>query len=625
MMIAIQLDKSAILNPTAHRLRCRVGIATIYPDSLSCQGSWDYVKWNGTLKNNSQGTYTEGAFAGQACTVEYSADGISWTALTTGFISSKGFQRTLGRITDDWLSFSIEDMTSLKGTKRKISAVIAGYKISDPSSTGTSLLHYLGGLMGVAAYDAGDLSVYTKDLISIEDSTPWSEIKKLCEAYGCKPRFDNLGRLWFHPKQESFHVTPSSEWTVDADPNNPTALDASPAIGRISTEFSEREATRAKSGIRLYSALTQRTVFRLTEGWSDATGLCYVRVPAGASYPESGVLELDYKDPVTNESYEYVSEVVTPTVGLDSSYDIYATGDLEMVSFNGSTSATAQRPSCSQIILRNNTGSDVYIRKLEVRGVPHSLTDDIEVEEKAASIDEVDHVDVEVDGSYAASKDQLDAVLADKVAYGSVRRREFTVTTFFLPQIQVGTVITLKLAGETIACDLENYKHSQTGRNIATMRTQLVLVEQSEYTPVASPVIISIPPRRTETSIRAAAYRGIYDTPPTDTVDGDSFLYSGIDEGGMEYGHIYAIEAEAWIDKSSDSARLAAALVDSAFLARQSGLAVYAFQAYITNVVVENMRSPNFSWAIRERQTPALRQMRQQGDCDLSTWKQRTS
>jgi len=459
-----------------------------HPTRITGTASEEFQSWNVQLKN--YGEYSEGLFADDLATVAFSHNNSDWITLMTGYVSPEGMNREQGYVSDDIVSFDLVDRTKGKGTKRKpSSAVFAALKICDPSDASNSILHRLGSLMGITSFDAG-LIQDVKDIVVLGEQVVWSELKLLSDAYKACLYFDYLGRLRFHSPLEIGWTDPVSEWTFVADPSHPLDSYSSRVVGKVRRTYNQVRCNRATSNLNLYEQRSLRVVYRDTTNWNGDLSQCSIVIQPGATYPESGVLSLNYKDPLTSEEYPYATNILTPTIGQTKTFDIcYSGGHLELISFNGSTSATTQQPGASQIILKNTGSLACEIIKFEVRGEPFFQLSENKVEEVDSSIsDEVDYVDLSVDGKYATSVEQIDKVLSRNVEEGKIRTRHFSFASIFLPQIQREMVCTfIDVDGSEVACKVTTYSHKASGKTLDTMKTYLELDEVLSYIPTYNP------------------------------------------------------------------------------------------------------------------------------------------
>jgi len=485
--------RAALSDSTKRYLKVTIthdGPIVFYPTKISGNVSEEYQSWNIQLKN--YGEYTEGLFAGDLATVSFSHDGAEWITIMTGYVSPEGMNREQGFVSDDIVSFDLVDRTKGKGTKRKPSStVFAALKICDPSDTSNSILHRLGSLMGITSFEVG-LIQDVKDIIVLGEQVVWSELKLLRDAYKASMYFDYLGRLRFHSPLEIGWTDPESEWTFIADPSHELDSSSSRVIGKVRRTYNQVSCNRATSTLNLFEQRSSRVIYRDTTNWNSDLSQCSIVIQPGATYPENGVLSLSYKDPSTGEEYPYATSVQTPSIGQSKNYDIcYAGGRLSLVSFNGSDSMTTQQPGASQIILKNTGSLSCEIIKFEIRGIPFLQLSENKVEEIDSSItDEVDYVDLAVEGKYATSVDQIDKVLARHVEEGKIRTRHFSFATIFLPQIQREMACTyIDTDGSEIPCKVITYSHKSSGRTLDSMRTYVELDELLSYEPVYNPRI----------------------------------------------------------------------------------------------------------------------------------------
>ena len=469
---------------------------SLYPIKLSGNVSEEYQSWNVQLKN--YGEYTEGLFAEDPVSVSFSHDGSDWITMMTGYVSPEGMTRENGYVSDDFVSFDLVDRTKGKGTRRKPSStVFAALKICDPSDVSNSILHRLGSLMGISSFDVG-LIQDVKDIVVLGEQVVWSELKLLRDAYKASMYFDYLGRLRFHSPLEIGWTDPESEWTFVADPLRVLDNTSSRVVGKVRRTYNQVSCNRAKTTLNLFEKRSKRVIYRDTTNWNSDLSQCSIVIQPGESYPDSGVLSLAYKDPDTGEEYSYATNVQTPSIGQSKSYDIsYTGGRLSLFSFNGSSAATTQQPDASQIILKNTGSLSCEIIKFEVKGEPFLKLSENNVEELDASVsDEVDYVDLSIDGKYATSVSQIDKVLARHVEEGKNRTRHFSFSTAFLPHIQREMRCTfVDVDGSETLCKITTYSHKQSGRTLDSMRTSVELDEVLSYTPTYNPKVVKKNPQ----------------------------------------------------------------------------------------------------------------------------------
>lgn len=469
---------------------------SLYPLKLSGNVSEEFQSWNVQLKN--YGEYTEGLFADDLVTVSFSHDNSDWITMMTGYVSPEGMTRENGYVSDDFVSFDLVDRTKGKGTRRKPSStVFAALKICDPSDVSNSILHRLGSLMGISSFDIG-LIQDVKDIVVLGEQVVWSELKLLRDAYKASMYFDHLGRLRFHSPLEIGWTDPESEWAFVADPSRVLDNTSSRVVGKVRRTYNQVSCNRAKTTLNLFEKRSNRVIYRDTTNWNSDLSQCSIVIQPGETYPESGVLSLSYKDPDTGEEYSYATNVQTPSIGQSKSYDIcYTGGRLSLVSFNGSSEATTQQPDASQIILKNTGSLSCEIIKFEVKGEPFLKLSENNIEELDSSVsDDVDYVDLSIDGKYATSVSQIDKVLARHVEEGKNRTRHFSFSTTFLPHIQREMRCTfVDVDGSETLCKITTYSHKQSGRTLDSMRTAVELDEVLSYTPTYNPKVVTKNPQ----------------------------------------------------------------------------------------------------------------------------------
>ena len=551
---------------------------TYYPIQINCSAEADYQKWGLRLKNRDE--LTVGYLANLDAVVQVSTDASRWYTIFTGYVSDSGFYRTRGYSTDDYVTLEIVDATQRKGTKRKLSpAVMAGYTISDPSNPEASLLHILSGEMGVTP-EAFPIE-YTKSVVSVGELTVWDELKKLQSTFGADMYFNHLGQLRFvslfdsdlsltivngSDEEEALTIidddgiaqtltlpsqTQDPEWLFQGDPDEDCPDEGSLIKGKVDEVYLPVRCNRGKCEYIEHEALANRVIYKNTEGYDETTEEISIEIEAGAYWPgpaEGDVAELNYIDPDTGETYPYAIEVDTPTIGTSGDVDIlYSGGTLEIVSFNGSTTATMQNPGSSEIILHNSGGSSCTLKRLRITGNPfRALSKEIAEYKDTAITDEVNYVDKSIDGKYAIDATQVYGTLYNLVENGKDRVRRFSFATAFLPWIQRGAIVQVQMPGESaVRCRVDSYTHENKGRTLLGMVTRIICTEKEMFTPTGYPSVTSIGQISPITSKldgispgASATYRLPSTTPPSNPRFGDFwyqtdtnlyFRYSGSD------------------------------------------------------------------------------------------------
>jgi len=505
---------------------------TLYPIRISCDANESYQRWQAQIKNRD--VYSVGAYANTEAQVAISHNSSDWVTIFTGFVSDEGMRRQRGLVTDDYVSFELVDATKRKGTRRKPPRVLlTGFKICDPANTSASILHYLADLMGVTL-NASEID-QTKTLVELGSNTAWGELQKVQQAYHADMYFDADGELLFISPFDTGYAAPTAEWTFQGDPDNAVSGAACRIKGTLEEVYLPVRCNYAKAQIEELDELSSQVIYKNTESLDTVTDLISISVGAGEYWPgpNSGdVAKLNYMDPESGEKFEYAASVDTPSIGATGSgNDIEHTGGtLEIISFNGSTSATSQGADHSQIILRNTGGETCTIRKLTITGTPYRITSDTTVEciDSAVS-DAVDYVEHEIDGKYAIDKSQIYDTLYYLKEEGKGRPRQFRFSAPFMPWIQRNAIVNVQPPGDSsVRCRIDTYQHKNKGRTLQGMYTTIVCTELGSHTPSGDPTtktdnkISPILAKITSISPNAGAtYRSEASSEPTNPQLGD--------------------------------------------------------------------------------------------------------
>ena len=448
-------------------------------------------QWRLNLRN-SAGTYDEGDFAGAMCAVQAKVESEAYVTIFTGFVSEKGCYRTKRSLSEDTVELTFYDRVKGKKITRATPGpeIWQGFDICDTASVSTSIIHQLAAFMGLSSSDLDvDDIAYTVPYVAIDGKTSaWRELKKVAAQYLARPlcfRYD--GKLRFFSRFGTAWAEPTSEWTIEEDVN----------LHWWRGGKREKTCTRARTAWNEYESLSSRTIYKNTEEWDSATSKNAIVVSAGDYWPGPGATDkarLRYKDPASGEQWALGTSIQTPTIGADGSgSDIECDGGtLTLVSFNGSTGDTVQNADSSEIILLNDTGGDITITKLEVRGTPHRIAKKHEMREVDATVtEEEEHVDKTIDGTYAASNAQSHITTQWEVDWGKEPRTFYECAIDWLPQIQVGAVVSFVVDTEGISatCYVESYTH-KTGKTMRGAYTEVTIVVKESFTESGSGQVI---------------------------------------------------------------------------------------------------------------------------------------
>jgi hypothetical protein len=438
---------------------------------------------------NSTKKYAEGDFAGAICAIEAKVGTAEYIRFFTGIVSEEGCSRTKRTKSGDYISIQMNDASKSKGMRAKCNPVVyTTHKICDTATPASSLFHKLAALMGLAAGDLETASInQTKDYLPLtQKRTAWQELQDLNAQYIGHMCFRYDGKLRFISRHQTGWTDPVSEWTFNADNIH------SPWKGSRSRVV----CNRVKTVFENYKNLGQRVIYKDTEEWDSVLERNAIAVPAGDYLPgpNSGdKSQLNYKDPVSGERFPIGITIQTPTIGaVASGSDIECEGGLlTLTSFNGSTSATQQNPGSSEIILHNNTGSTIYVRKFEIRGTALRIQKKVTAEDWDTNVtDDWDYVDKTIPGRYAVSDTQAHVSTQRWVEFGKVKRKIFDYPTDWIPQIQEGAVITFNPdTAINMSAVVESFQHRCSG-SIRKWKTIINIREKESFTPSGSAQVI---------------------------------------------------------------------------------------------------------------------------------------
>lgn len=453
--------------------------------------------WQVVLRNVG-GTYREGDFAGASCRIDAKCGDNEYITIFTGYVDRKGANRQMSHITDDKIVVKMWDYIKHSGTARKTGYYnLIGFTVCAPSATGASIFHKLALDMGITA---GQVDVYAtldyqKDYLPLDGSkTAYKELQVLAGGYLGALNFRYDGKLRFNSPFMSGWTTPASEWTFDSD--NIHALDGDG--GQVLCNYVETE-------FDYYEALDARIIHKNLQLWNALFEYNEIEVDPGEYWPggsvEGKIATLQYKDPSTGEPWDIGISIRTPTIGAygAGTYDIEcADGLLTLHSFNGvsgtNSALTTREPNGAQIILKNETGATIKIRKLTIWGQPLRILSKETIKDYDNSVEDWDIVEKKIDGKYLANDGQAYLTCKWWNEFGQVPRKRYSILTDWLPQIQVGAAVTVDLSATTYPPDgindtflVERYQHTAPNGAMGLTKTRLTILEQHPFSGAGSP------------------------------------------------------------------------------------------------------------------------------------------
>ena len=451
----------------------------IFNFSLTGGQQKTYAQWSATLKNKDR-SLSAGDYADEPCTIEVKTETSLYYTIFTGYVSEAGLTRERGRTNDDYVKITMYDRQKSRGIKRKPDpAILAGFKVCNPSSISSSIFHYLAALTGVSAYDTS-LIDFIIPITEVGSNAAWTELKKLADLYKADMYYRYDGALRFFSPFETSYSTPASEWTFIADASVEQGNTESSVHGKLATSKRAIEANRCTVEFNEYTHLDTQVIYENIENYDSDSGYIDIEISPGEYWPGDGsgdYAALKYQDQDTGEAFDYATDIVTPTIGaVGSGSDIeYTGGTLVLVSFNGSTSATKQQANASEIILQNSSVDICRIRKFQLRGKPYRCDKENTVQDiDPAVTSEEEYVDKNLDGTFASTVAQAQSACIRTVEHGKDNRGLFAFTADWCPVLQRGTVCTLKEAGESdVTIKVLSFVHKNTGEKKTQFSTQI--------------------------------------------------------------------------------------------------------------------------------------------------------
>ena len=315
-------QKNALCDPQNLRFfKIEIG-GTDYSDMLLGNpvsgGQTDsYASWSVTL-TDTIGTFDSGALGGEDAHISYQIGDTGFFRIFTGKVSEEGAVVTRGMVGQNTVKLKFVDFTALKGTTRKPdNSLFIGFKVSDTGTVTTSLLHRLGGLMGVSTIDTVDID-FEIPIVEFGKKNIWQELTALKALYLAEMYFRWDGALRFYSPFEVGYSTPVSEWTFIADGSAIAGPGESLVHGVVQKSKKKIAVNRCTVEFDKYEQLSTQIVYKNTTNYDSVTQQISIEIEPGEYWPGDGasdVAALEYKDPVTGEAYDYASDIITPTIG----------------------------------------------------------------------------------------------------------------------------------------------------------------------------------------------------------------------------------------------------------------------------------------------------------------------
>ncbi|MHA1882011.1 MAG: hypothetical protein ACTSUO_03085, partial [Candidatus Thorarchaeota archaeon] len=220
---------------------------------------------------------------------------------------------------------------------------------------------------------------------------------------------------------------------------------------------------------------TNRLLKLSSSGYTNCVSGDIGKTVVGSTSGDSGTL-LDYNNTLR-------LWWVQTTDDFDQAEDVTITSGTGAGTMLSGATTTQQNPDSSEIILKNDTGSNITITKFELRGTPLRAEKDIRVEHQDETItDDTEIVDKSVNGKYMTSDSQAKTVVDRWVDFGKTSRKIFTARVDWTPHIQPNAVVTFTPeSGLSKICVVVSYTHSSRG-SMRKAFTTVTLLEDTDAT-----------------------------------------------------------------------------------------------------------------------------------------------
>jgi hypothetical protein len=286
-------------------------------------------QWKVKLRNKTLGL-AEGDLAFKPVTIKFTFDSEAYTTIFSGFVTQDGVQRSLAQ-SSDIVQLTFFDLIGRHGKAQAVgNNTYSGYQVIKPADTANSLLHILAAQLGIADADVVSVNTaYSPSLVTVKEGAKIvKEMQDLARIYNgiLKARYD--GKLLLENRFEDSYSEPGYEWEIAAD-----------EIRTITSKAIREQANYIESDYKEYESVTGVTIFKSTEDFNSETLENEITIPAGEYWRGNigAISECKYKDPASGEEYAFATNIVTPTIGLTSEFDIWQSQvGIEIIAFNGS-------------------------------------------------------------------------------------------------------------------------------------------------------------------------------------------------------------------------------------------------------------------------------------------------
>ncbi len=475
------IDRTSLLDDNQISIEAS---GSVFDNSTASSASWVF--------RNLPKVFTEGDLANYPVKISAKVGAAGYIQMFSGYVEPYGCQRGRKNNRADTITVKALDPAQYRGLQRKTSnTAYLNYKICDTGTPAASLLHALASEMGLVAADLDVIDVLSqKDYVGTDASrTVWAELQDMAKQHGAYLGFRYDGKLRFIVWTAAEWNAAATEYTFDStNVHSFTAKGRGIVCNKAKTEFS-----------RYYALPAGSLIYKNQDDWDETYSRNAIDVTAGQYWPGGtdslAVGQLGYGK--NGEKYPIGTAIITPTIGrVGSGSDIECEGGvLTLVSFNGSTGDTRQNLDSSEIILRNNEGGTVTIRKFELRGTPLREVKKITVEHiDATVVSEWEEREITLPGKYATDETQAKVTVKRWVDFGNIPRKEYEVPADFTPHMQCGALVRFNpLADLDLVCQVVGYKHTSKGPHGNT-RTTLKLVERIDFSAVGDGEVVVVTP-----------------------------------------------------------------------------------------------------------------------------------
>jgi hypothetical protein len=328
-------------------------------------------QYNGPQQSDTRGNLRPGRKVRVSVSVGV---GNEWLQRYAGFVGDNGFVETIGAANSNIVTINCVDLgkylkdASLK-TPGGATPVYIDRKISDPADQGNSLVHIIGGLVGLSPGDIIADTIPILETYSPLTGSAWDELAYLAEVVFATLTVTPDNKVFFGDSRYATGYTPpTSQFTF----NNDNAFN----IGNPDDFANIRNDITLKFSIPEW--LEKQTIWQFNLNYDTTTGKCNYVIPAGDTSLSITDPDVEYSPQYgiyqAGEEFEVLS---ARNISNQTEFeDLLETsgGSLDVVVYD-----VTKYPARAVLRLANNEALPVTLEIAKIKGEPLVRNEDTEV------------------------------------------------------------------------------------------------------------------------------------------------------------------------------------------------------------------------------------------------------